>query len=505
MPLNSSGLSAREKQLVSKLVEAGQAMEAVYWEQMDPEGLRLMQSTQDMGLKRFLQINGGRWDLLAENAPFGGAGAMPPGHALYPAGWSRERIEAYVKAHPEQKAAIYNPYTVVREKAGRLETIPYSKAYATWVNRGAVLLREAAGLSDDAKFAKFLRLKADALQKDDYYESDLAWMDLEDPKFDVIMGPYETYLDELLGVKASFSSALLMRNDAETRKLKLYERYVPDVQDALPVAEVDRPSKKGHRTPMEVMDAPFRTGDLLHGYQAVADNLPNDPRIHEKKGSKKLFFKNFMDARVNLVILPLAKQVMRADQAAKASGDGYMAGTVMHEMAHGLGPAFARVSAKQVPIGEAIGPAYAGLEEAKADVAGMFGLEWLMAHGAVPKEKREEYYASYMAGILRSVRFGDAEPHSKAELMEFNFMMEQGAFRRENGKYFVDYGKIPAAMAKLSKELLEMEATGDRGRVERWFGKYGRMSADLKSALAGVQGVPVDVEPIYDFPYLPRS
>ena len=168
-------------------------------------------------------------------------------------------------------------------------------------------MREAAGLSDDPAFAKFLRLRADGLQKDDYYPSDLQWMDLRNPKFDVIMGPYETYLDDLLGVKTSFSAAILIRNEPESAKLALYQKYVPDIQDALPVPAADRPSKRGHLTPMEVMDAPFRTGDLLHGYQAVADNLPNDPRIHQQKGTKKIFFKNFMDARVNEVVLPLAQ------------------------------------------------------------------------------------------------------------------------------------------------------------------------------------------------------
>lgn len=497
-----AGLSAREQKLVAKLVEAGQAMEAIYWEQADPEGLRLMQSTGDSKLRRLLQIHGGRWDLLSDNAPFGGAGPMPPGRNVYPKGWSREQVEAWAKGHPTERQSIYSPFTVIRAKGKSLETVPYSRAYAPWIERGAKALREAAGLSDDATFAKFLRLRADGLEKDDYYESDLAWMDLRDPKFDAIMGPYETYLDGVLGVKTSFSSAVLIRNDAESRKLALYQKYVPEVQDALPLAAIDRPSKKGHATPMEVMDAPFRTGDLTHGYQAVADNLPNDPRIHAKKGSKKIFFKNFMDARVNLVILPLARQLMEPGQAALASGEGYMAGTVLHEMAHGLGPNYARAGGKQVEINAAVGPLYSALEEAKADVTGMFGLDWMMEHGALPKERSNEYWASYLAGILRSVRYGVAEAHGRAEMMEFNYMFEQGAFARENGRYRVRFERIPAAIRKLAKELLEIEATGDRGRAERRFAKYDQMPADLAAALKTVTGVPVDVEPEFAFPLL---
>ena len=260
------------------------------------------------------------------------------------------------------------------------------------------------------------------------------------------------------------------------------------------------PSKRGLATPMEVMDTPFRTGDLTHGYQAVADNLPNDPRIHEKKGSKKIFFKNFMDARVNYVILPVAKRVMKPEQAAKASADGILTHVILHEICHGLGPAFARVDGKQVDIREAIGAAYSGLEEAKADVVGMFGLKWLVDHGALPKSRLEEYYASYVSEIFRTVRFGTGEAHSRAEMMEFNYLSERGAISRDAGRYAVDFNKMPDAIASLAKELLEIEATGDRARAENWFKKYDTMPAELKSALAAAKDLPVDIDPVFSFP-----
>ena len=292
---------------------------------------------------------------------------------------------------------------------------------------------------------------------------------------------------------------MLVRNEKESARLALYQKYVPDIQDALPLPAAERPSKRGHLTPMEVMDAAFRGGDLRHGYQAVADNLPNDPRIHEQKRTKKIFFKNFLDARVNYVILPLAKRLMRADQAARASGDGYLASTLMHEICHGLGPAFARAGGKQVDIREALGPVYSGLEEAKADVVGMFGLAWLMDRGAMPKEREREYYDSYLAGIFRTVRFGTGEAHGRAEMMEFNYLFEQGAIRRESGKYAVDYAKIRAGLARLAKELLEMEATGDRARAESWMKKYDTMPAGLQSALKATTDIPVDLDPTFGF------
>jgi hypothetical protein len=207
-----------------------------------------------------------------------------------------------------------------------------------------------------------------------------------------------------------------------------------------------------------------------------------------------------MDARVNYVILPLAKYMMRPEQAAKASGEGYMLGTIMHEMAHGLGPAFARTSSGKVNIREAIGPTFSGLEEAKADVVGMFGLKWLMDRGALPKDKAEEYYASYVAGIFRTVRFGIAEAHGKAEMMEFNYLSERGAIKREpSGRYAIDYALMPAVLSDLAKELLEIEATGDRQRAETWFKKYDMMPADLQAALKLASSVPVDIDPVFSF------
>jgi hypothetical protein len=252
---------------------------------------------------------------------------------------------------------------------------------------------------------------------------------------------------------------------------------------------------------MEVMDTPFRAGDLRHGYQAVADNLPNDPRIHQEKGSKKIFFKNFMDARVNNIVLPLAKLLMRDDQAQLASMDGYLTATILHEICHALGPAYARTSAGRADIRESIGPAYAGLEEAKADTVGLLSLTWLMDKGVFPKSRANEVYASYVAGIFRTVRFGVAEAHGRAEMMEFNYLSEQGAIKRDpaTGRYVIDFAKMPDALASLATELLQIEATGDRNRAEQWFKKYDSMPAELKSALSNIKDVPVDIDPVSAF------
>ena len=331
------------------------------------------------------------------------------------------------------------------------------------------------------------------------YEGEVRWIELNQTASIEDAGPRGIVAAQTIGLRR-IGASLLIRNEQESRNLELYEKYVPDIQDALPLAPEDRPSKRGQPTPMEVSDAPYRAGDLRHGYQAVADNLPNDPRIHQAKGTKKIFFKNFMDARVNYVILPLAKFMMPADQAAKASAAGYLAATVMHEICHGLGPAYSRVNGKKVEINAALGPVYSGLEEAKADVTGMFGLKWLMDKGALPKDRAEEYYASYIAGIFRTARYGVGEAHGRAEMMEFNYLLEQKAIVNTGGKYTIDFNRIPGVIAGLAKELLEQEATGDRARAESWFKKYDQMPADLAKSLAAVKGVPVDVDPIFSFP-----
>jgi hypothetical protein len=506
MPFHSAAFTARENQMVEKLVDACRYLEDIFWRQTDPEALTMYLSLaqskrpEDELLRQYLWINASRFDLIDEHKPFVGSGPMPPGGGFYPEGLTRAEIEQYVKEHPEKKAEIYGNTTVVRRRGNQLEGVPYQVAYRSFLEPAAEDLRAAANLSDDPAFAKFLRLRADALLSGDYFQSDLAWLDLKDPKFDVIFAPYETYDDHLLGVKATYGAAVLVRNDEQSGKIAIFKKYVADIQDALPLPAEDRPSKRGLETPMEVMDAPFRAGDLRHGYQAVADNLPNDPRVHEQKGSKKIFFKNFMDARVNYVVLPLAGYVMQPEQAKKASGEGYLLFTVMHEMAHGLGPAFARTPSGKVDIREAIGPAFSGLEEAKADVVGMFGLNWLVAHGVLPKENLEEYYSSYLAGIFRTVRFGIGEAHSQAEMMEFNYLSERGTIKRDSsGRYVMDYSRLPEAFADLAKILLEIEATGDRQRAEAWFRKYDVLPADLQASLKLASSVPVDISPVFSF------
>ncbi len=367
-------------------------------------------------------------------------------------------------------------------------------------------LRDAAALSAEPQFAHFLNLRAAALLSDDYYASDLAWLDLRDPKFDVIFAPYETYLDGVLGVKTSYGAAVLIRDDAESRRVAEFAKYVPALQDALPLQPADRPSKAGHASPMEVVDSPFRAGDLRHGYQAVADNLPNDPRIHAVKGSKKMFFKNFLDARVDNIVVPLAGRLMVPKDAALVTRAGYLTDTVLHEISHGLGPTYARRNGKQVDINEAIGPQYSGLEEAKADIVGLFGMEWLGAHGALSPAEVRSGYAAHVADLFRMLRFGTAEAHAVSEIMQFSYFIHERAIVWDAGagRYAIDFPRMHDAAARLAKELLEIEATGDAARAERWFAEYRALPPELDNALKTAADLPVDLDPVFSFPDTPR-
>jgi hypothetical protein len=508
IPFRTRNLTPREQRMILKLVDASRYLDDICWRQVDPEALELYQSLagstypEDVEVRRYLWIDGSRFDLTNDNQPFVGIEAASPGAGFYPQGLTREQIEQYVKEHPEKRADIYSPTRIVRWHGSDLEGVPYHIAYRAFLELAAKDLREAGDLSPDPAFAAYLRLRAQALLDDDYFKSDIAWLELKNPKIDLIFAPYESYNDNLLGVKTTYGAAVLIRDEAKSREAEKFQQYVAEIQDALPVPPRDRPSLRHLETPMEVMDSPFRAGDLGHGYQAVADNLPNDPQVHEQKGTKKIFFADFMDARVNSIVVPLARYLMPVQQANKVTPEGYLLGTVMHEISHGLGPAFAHSeSGDNLDIRQAIGPVFSGLEEAKADVVGMFALKWLVDHGDLPKEKLPECYASYLADIFRSVRFGIGEAHGQGEMMEFNYLLEHGAIRRQaSGRYALQFEIMPVQLEALAKELLEMEANGDRDRAEAWFRKYDVIPPQLQQALKNASSVPVDIDPLFAFP-----
>ena len=507
IPYSRSGLTATEQQMIAKLADACHQMDEIYLHQSDLGGWAIYHVTQNADVYRLFSINGSRWDVAqpGHDASFIPEEPLVQGHELYPFGTTGTVIAQYAAQHPEQKAAFYDPWTVVRSApldlapalsqpvvsvADRLYTYPYHQAYAEWVKPMVADLRAAAKLSPDAAFAHYLNLRADALLSDDYHTSDIAWVELKDPKIDLIFGPYQTALDGVLGVKTSYGGAILIRNEAESRKLAIYRQQEAAMQQALPLPAEDKPSKAGQAAPMEVADAPLRAGDLHYGYQTVADNLPNHPMV---KGSKLIFFKNFLDARVKYVVLPVAQKMLTPAEVKDVGSEGYLTGTVLQQIAHGLGPADAQMDGRQV------GPASGELEEAKDDATGIFLAKWLVDQKLLPASELNGVYASYVAGVLQALRFGTGEIHGRVEMVEFNYLLEHGALvLGADGKCTIGYQAMPAAVASLAQQLLTFEARGDRAGVEAWFAKYDVMPPALTQALASTRDIPVDITPEFE-------
>jgi hypothetical protein len=499
IPYHSAARSPQEQQMVAKLADACRLMDQLYWQQSDLGGYAVYHVTKSPVLAELFGIMGNRYDLLTDNETFLGEATILPGRELYPYRLTSQQIEQYVAAHPESKADIYSPRTVVHGTPDQLTAVPYHVAYAQWLQPMAADLRAAAKLSPDPAFAHYLRLRADALLSDDYSASNIAWLDLKNPKIDLIFAPEQTNIDGLLGVKTSYGGAILIRNNAESAKLDLYQKHEADMQQALPVPDADKPSRAGLSTPMVVADSPLRAGNLHYGYQTVAQNLPNDPKIRAEKGSKKIIFKNFMDARLNFIILPVAAKMLNPTQAKDVSADGYFVAEVLHEISHGLGPAYAQVNGQQTNIREAIGPIYGDLEEAKADVTGIYLAKWLVDQKLLPQSELNSIYASYVAGIFRTLRFGNSEAHGRAAMMEFNYLVEHGALSQgADGLYAIDYAAIPDAITSLDTQLLTVEANGDRAGAEAWFTKYDVAPASLTKALLATKDIPVDIAPEFE-------
>jgi hypothetical protein len=462
-------------------------------------------------VRHMLWIQGSRFDLLDEHKPFVGDEPMAPGRTLYPKDLSRAEFEAYVAAHPEQKAALYDEHTVVTRGPNKtLVATPYHVVYKPYLERAAADLRAAAELSDDALFKKFLTLRAEALLTDDYLASDLAWLDLQNPKFDIIFAPYETYLDDFLGVKTSVGRG----GDGAQRSREQEARGLPEVGAGPP----GRVAARARGPPVEARPGGVDGG---HGHAVSrrrpaprlpggADNLPNDPRVHEKKGSKRIFFKNYTDARVDYVILPVAKLLMNPADAALASGEGYLTAVMMHEICHGLGPAYARQQdggagpegkMKQVDIRVAIGPAYSGLEEAKADIVGMWGLHHMAANGGLAKERLAGIDASFVAGIFRTVRFGTAEAHGKAEMMEFNYFVEKGALVKQGGAMRSTRRSSPRPWRRSPRSCSRSRPPAI-ARAPRLVREVRRHAGGSQGGARRRQGHPVDIDPQQPYPEL---
>ncbi|MEY2113765.1 MULTISPECIES: dipeptidyl-peptidase 3 family protein [Rhodanobacter] len=486
-----SKFDARQKKMIALLVEAADSMNAIYWQQAWGDKNALLQKIADPATREFAEINYGPWNRLDNDKPFvDGVGARPLGAQFYPADMTKAEFEASAL---KDKTALY---TLLRRDAqGQLVTVPYHEAYKAELEKTAGLLRQAAKLAEDPGFRKYLTLRAGALLSDDYQASDFAWMDMKKNPVDLVIGPIETYEDQLYGYKASYESYVLIKDQAWSKKLARFAKYLPELQRELPVADKYKAEKPGADADLNAYFAIYYGGDANAGAKTIAINLPNDEQVQLKKGTRRLQLENVMQAKFEQIMLPIAKELIADDQQHNLSFDAFFQNTMFHEVAHGLGIK-ETLNAKGT-VRKALKDQASSFEEGKADILGLYMVTKLADKGELDKAKLMDNYVTFLAGILRSVRFGASDAHAKANMVRFNFFKQQGAFSRDEktGRYRVDFDKMTAAMNALSAELLTIQGDGDYDAAKRLTDQLGAVDAELAGDLKRLDQahIPVDI------------
>ncbi len=497
-------LNENERQVVAKLIEASKLIDEIYWRQVAEDNPRLRERLKAQGGPGYdyFLINKGRWDRLKENEPFvepfGPAGAKPPGAAFYPADITKEEFERFVAAHPDQKAALEGLFTVVRRDGTKLFAIPYSMDYREYLEPAAQRLREAAALTENASLKTYLTRLADAFGKNDYRDSDVAWMDLNGP-IEVVIGPYEVYEDELFNYKASFESFITVVDRPESEKLAAYAQALPDMERNLPEPEQYRNPNRGAESPIRVVQEIFTAGDARRGVQTAAFNLPNDEFVREKKGSKKVLLKNVINAKYNQSGKPIALRVLDESQLPLLSFDAFFNQILFHELSHGLGPGYiTQPNGTRVEVRIPLKNLYSTIEETKADVLGLWNIVYARNHKLLSSFDEQQLYATYAGLMFRSMRFGIGEAHGRGTAVQWNWLREAGGIVPSgNGRFKVDFAKFAEGVKSLSTELLTIEATGDFDRGQRLLNKYGVVNDEINSVNAMLTDIPVDITPVF--------
>jgi len=504
-----SKLSPGDRQALAKLIEASRVLDDIFlnqlWSGNQPLYAKLRRDTTPLGKARlhYFWINKGPWSSLDDGIAF-----LPdvpekklPGANFYPEDMTRLEFEAWVKTLPEaerQKAEGF--FTVIRrDRIGHLKTVPYSQEYKSDLAKSARLLEEAAGLTENATLKKFLLARGAAFYSNDYYESDLAWMDLDAP-IDITIGPYETYNDEIFGYKAAFEAYVNVRDDAETAKLKFFGDHLQEVENNLPIDPKYRNPKLGSQAPIRVVNEVFSSGDGEHGVQTAAYNLPNDERVVTQKGSKRVMLKNVQEAKFHSTLEPIAKRMLAAGNQKDLSFDSFFTHILAHELSHGIGPHQITVSGRNTSPRQEMKELYSAIEEAKADVTGLFMLQHLydrkLIEGGTSAERK--LYTTYLASTFRSLRFGLKEAHGKGMALQVNYLTDKGGFiARPDGTFEVDFAKIKGAVRDLDHDLLTLEATGDYAGAKRMLDGLGVIRPNMQKALDSLTGIPVDIEPVF--------
>ena len=504
---NTARLSAGDRRALAKIIAAAKYMDALFlrqvWSGNEELKKRLEADKTPLGrmLLKYFLINDGPWSRLDENKAFiDGMPAKPAYANYYPDDITKEEFNAWAESlsPAEKEKATGYFYTIRRDANRKLMTVPYSQEYREFLDPAAKLLREAAALTTNASLRDFLNKRAAAFASNDYYDSDVAWMDLDAP-IDLTIGPYETYEDELFGYKAAFEAYVTLRDDAETAKLAKFSGYLQELEDNLPIDPKYRNRKLGAASPIRVVNEVFGSGEGNSGVQTAAFNLPNDERVVKEKGSKRIMLKNVQDAKFLKVLTPIARAVLPAAQQRSISFDAFFTHILTHELMHGLGPHNITVNGQPTTVRLQLKDRYSSIEEAKADVTGLWALQYLVDKGVIDRQMQRTLYTTYLASMFRSVRFGITESHGRGVAMQFNYFTDEGAIKYDErtGKFSVDESKIRDAVKKLTTELLTIEAEGSYEKANAILEKYAVIRPPMKSALDKLKNVPVDIEPIF--------
>ena len=504
---DESKLDEPRKKMLAHLLDAADILDGLFWQQVSADGRPLFDALAGMEgghaelLKRYVRINYGRFDRLDGYEPFIGATHNPEGATFYPADLTKKEMEAWLAAHPEQKDAFTDEFTIIRRaEGGGLQAIPYAEFYGEGLRAAAKALRDAASYAVNASLKRYLESRAAAFESNDYYASDVDWMDLEDNLIEVTIGPYEVYEDRLFNYKAAFEAFITLNDPEAGALLASVAGYLPRMEANLPIPDAHKNQARGTESPIRVVDVIYTAGDTRAGVQTIAFNLPNDERVREAKGSKKVLLRNISDAKFDRILRPIAERVVALDQLPFVVRHAYFNHTLMHEMSHGIGPGnITLADGTKTSVNRQMKELYSTIEEAKADILGITNTFFLIDEGLFPKELEAQCAITSMAGTFRSVRFGAEEAHGKANMIVFNFLMKEGAYvyDEETGRFRVDLTKIREASRKLAHEILMVQALGDYDACKKLIDTYGEMPESMKAALAGLGDVPVDIEPIY--------
>ncbi len=505
MKYDKSILNEREQMVVKKLYDASLMMDSIYLNQVYSKNdiiaakLKGSDSEIDKLNLQYFNIMGGPFDRLLDDKPFIGTEKKPAGANYYPSDMTKEEFNNWIKNNPGEEKSFTSTVTVIRKKEGKLVAIPYNEFYKNYLTKAAELLKEAAGYADNPSLKKYLTLRAKAFQSNDYFDSDMAWMDLKDNKIEVVIGPYEVYEDAMFNYKAAFESFLTIKDPVESKKLKIFASYLKDIEKHLPLPEKYKNTKRGSESPIVVANEVYAGGEAHYGVQTLAFNLPNDERVREAKGSKKVMLKNVHEAKFEKLLKPIADIVLDKDQLKYLTFEAFFSHTLMHEMSHGVGPGVITINGKKTTVQKELKETYSTLEECKADILGMYNNIFMISKKVYPKKFEQQTYVTFLAGIFRSIRFGINEAHGGGNAIIYNYLLEKGGYLYDakTKKVSVNFDKIYPALKELANKVLMIQATGNYDDAKAFIEKYAVISPSMEILREELTKLPVDIKPVF--------